>query len=244
MRQRNRWLHLLYQPWKWLVVVPLYLINTLILTSTGIALSFLTGPRFIRIIGVFWARISSALIPVRVTVTGRKNIESGRSYVIVSNHKSYYDIPVIYGWLGMDFRWVAKRELRRIPFFGLCMERMGHVFVDRSDTGAALASINSKKEQISEGTSIFFFPEGTIFGTGEPGPFKKGAFRFALDMKLPILPVTISGTDEILPFETWDLYPGRARLAIHKAIETGGYGRDSLEELVEISRKTVASGLI
>jgi 1-acyl-sn-glycerol-3-phosphate acyltransferase len=243
MRQRNRLLHLLYQPWKWLIVIPFYLLNTLILTSSGIALSFFTGSRFVRIIGVFWARINSALTPVRVIVKGRENIESGRSYVIVSNHRSYYDIPVIYGWLGMDFRWVAKRELRAIPFFGLCMERMGHVFVDRSDTGSALASINSKKEQIREGTSIFFFPEGTIFDTVEPGPFKKGAFRFALDMKLPLLPVTISGTDDILPFETWDLYPGRARLPIHKPIETEGYGRDSLEALAEISRKAVASGL-
>ena len=84
-----------------------------------------------------------------------------QSYVIVSNHQSQYDILLMYGWLGTDFRWVMKKELRRVPVLGLACEKLGHIYVDRSDSAAAVASLNAARKKLVNGTSVVFFPEGT-----------------------------------------------------------------------------------
>jgi 1-acyl-sn-glycerol-3-phosphate acyltransferase len=180
---------------------------------------------------------------MRVDVEGAHHIQRGRSYVVVSNHQSQLDILVIYGWLDMDFRWIMKQELRRVPVLGITCEKLGHVFIDRSDRSAAIAAINRAKEKISGGTSIFFFPEGTRSRHGKMLPFKKGAFVMAVDLQLPILPVSIVGTHQILPPDTMRLRPGQSRLVIHPAIETAGRGPEHVPELMRQARETIASEL-
>jgi 1-acyl-sn-glycerol-3-phosphate acyltransferase len=122
-------------------------------------------------------------------------------------------------------------------------EKLGHIFIDRGDRHAAIRSINAAKKKITGGTSVLFFPEGTRSRSGRLGPFKKGAFKMALDLGLPILPVTIRGTRAILPPDTLDIFPGRAELIIHSPIETGGVGDASLDELMEEVRSRVKAPL-
>lgn len=236
--------HLLYQVYKWLVYLPFMAITTAILATLVLVLLFFVDARTTsRLCGTTWARILSYAIPMFFTRRGRENICRHQSYVIVSNHQSQCDILVIYGWIGVDFKWVMKQELRKVPFIGVGCDKLGHIFIDRSNRDAALASLNAAKERIVDGTSVFFFPEGTRNSTDTMLPFKKGAFRMALDLGLPILPVTIAGTREILPTRTRDLFPGKAQLIIHPPIEIAGYGETNLEQLMDRTRTVIQSGL-
>lgn len=240
----NKILRILYQPYKWLIFAPYLAVSTLFFGSLTVVLAVVTNPRITSFIcGTIWARLNGYLTPIRVKVTGRENIDQTQSYVIVANHQSQYDIFVLYGWLRIDFKWVMKQELRKVPGIGIGCEKVGHIFIDRSNHEKALASLRAAKEKIVNGTSVIFFPEGTRSRDGSLGVFKKGAFKMAVDLRLPILPITIVGTRDILPTDSVDLFPGRARMIIHKPIDTGGYKDDNLDELVDRARGIIGSGL-
>ena len=168
-----------------------------------------------------------------VNVTGRENIDPQQSYVVVANHQSLYDVFVLYGYSGIDFKWVMKQEMRSVPGLGIGCEKIGHIFVDRSNVQAALASIKAAESKIRNGTSVVFFPEGTRSRDGALLKFKKGAFRFALDLNLPILPVTIVGTKDVLPSDSIDLLPGKVRLIIDPPIPVEGLGVKDVPRLME-----------
>jgi 1-acyl-sn-glycerol-3-phosphate acyltransferase len=234
-------LRILYQPYKWLIFGPLLVCTTFLCGALAFLGATLTGPRFGSIFGIIWARLNSIVTPMVVETRGKHNIDTTQSYVIISNHQSQYDIFVLYGWLGIDFKWVMKQELRRVPALGVACERIGHIFIDRSNTAAALRSLDEAKSKIVNGTSVIFFPEGTRSRDGKLGSFKKGAFRMALDLGIPILPVTISGTRSILPTQSIDLFPGRARMTIHPPVDISGYDKDNLKTLMETTRDIIAS---
>lgn len=237
-------LRILYQPYKWLIFAPYLAVSTLFFGSLTVVLAVVTNPRITSFIcGTIWARLNGYLTPIRVGVTGRNNIDQTQSYIIVANHQSQYDIFVLYGWLGIDFKWVMKQELRKVPGIGIGCEKVGHIFIDRSNHEKAVASLRAAKEKIVNGTSVIFFPEGTRSKDGSLGVFKKGAFKMAVDLRLPILPITIVGTRDILPTDSVDLFPGRARMIIHKPIDTSGYTDDNLDELVDRARRVIESGL-
>lgn len=243
-RRPRPWWWWIYQPYKWLVVGPVLAISTLVFGGIAVALSPALSPRRVgALCGVPWARVNARVTPMAVEVAGRSHIESGRSYVVVGNHQSLYDILLVYGWLGVDFRWVMKAELRKVPGLGVACERLGHIFVDRSSPRAALATLETARRRIAEGASVLFFPEGTRSLDGTLGAFKRGAFRMALDLGLPILPMTIIGTRTILPPGSRDLRPGRARLIIHPPIETAGWSADRLPELMALARETISAPL-
>ncbi len=182
--------------------------------------------------GVLWARLNMFLTPVFVKVSGKENIQKETSYVIVLNHQSYYDIFLIYGWIGIDFKWVMKMELRKIPGLGISCEKIGHIFIDRSNTQIAIESMNKVKQKLVNGTSVVIFPEGTRSKTHQLGEFKRGAFRMAIDLGLPILPITLVGTKETLPYNMLDVLPGTAQMIIHKPIEISKYSLEDIATLM------------
>ncbi|MBW2591720.1 MAG: 1-acyl-sn-glycerol-3-phosphate acyltransferase [Deltaproteobacteria bacterium] len=239
----NRVLRILYQPYKFLIFAPVVILSTFIIATIAVGLAAVAGPKAAGKMGIIWSRINAWATPMPVTVQGRENINKEISCVVVSNHQSQYDIFVLYGWLGIDFKWVMKQELRNIPGLGIACEKIGHIFIDRSNTQAALDSINAAREKIVNGTSVLFFPEGTRSKSAKMGTFKKGAFRFALDLGLPILPVTIQGTRKILPASSFDLFPGRAIMIIHPLVDTSGYSDETLPDLMDAVRKIIASDL-
>lgn len=227
--------------YKWVVLLPVVGISTISIGTACLVLCLLIPPAVAgRWCGRTWARIIAFAAFMCVTVKGVKYIEPGQSYIVAANHQSQLDILVVYGWLDLDFRWVMKKELRKIPVLGICCEKLGHIFIDRLDVSAAVAAINKAKEKISGGTSIFFFPEGTRSRDGNLLPFKKGAFKLALDLQLPILPVSIVGTHDILPAGTVCLRPGRSKLIIHPPIETTGWGTERLSELMKRTREDIS----
>jgi 1-acyl-sn-glycerol-3-phosphate acyltransferase len=243
-RWPNRLLWWLYQPYKYLVFAPFLGLSTLVFACIAVFLCLFVKPRFVSAItGVPWARLNAMMTPMRLTVRGRENVDPRQSYVVVSNHQSHYDIFVLYGYLGIDFRWIMKQELRKVPAIGVSCDMLGHIFIDRSNHVAAMATIEAAKERITGGTSVLFFPEGTRSRTGNLRVFKKGAFHFARDLGLPILPVTIVGTRDVLPADGIDLKPGRAELIIHPPVDLEGDSRQEIAALMGRVRDTIAAPL-
>ena len=240
----NRILHILYQPYKWLFFLPFLAINTILFGVIAVLISSLINQRIGSYSGgVIWSRLNASLTPIFVKVIGREKIEKGRSYVIISNHQSLYDIFIIYGWLGIDIKWVMKKELARIPGIGFGSRKVGHIFLDRSNSRVALESLNEAKRKLANGASVVIFPEGTRSITGQIGLFKKGAFKLALDLGLPILPITITGTKNILPTGTIDLMPGKVTMIVHEPIEIQQHNEESLKDLVDTARDIIAAPL-
>ena len=144
-----------YQIYSWLIFVPYVAISTLFFGVLAVTSAFLIGPKTASFIGgVIWSRLIGYATPIFVTVTGRNHVEKLQSYVIIANHQSHYDIPLLYGWLGIDFKWVMKKELRSIPGLGIGAERVGHIFIDRANSQKAVESIRAAKDKIKDGTSV------------------------------------------------------------------------------------------
>jgi len=232
------------QLYKWLVVIPVLVISTAFIGTLVIIFSLLGMPEFSsRVFGKLWARVNMAVMFMRVQVHGRENIDSKQSYVIAANHQSQLDIYVLYGYLDIPFKWAMKKELRRVPILGLACELMGHIFIDRSNTDAARASLNDAQARIKDGISAVFFPEGTRSRSGQLGSFKKGAFRLAQDLAIPVLPVSIHNTNRILPSDGLDWRPGSATLKIHPAITPTGDSPADINTLTARTREIISEAL-
>jgi 1-acyl-sn-glycerol-3-phosphate acyltransferase len=178
-----------------------------------------------------------------VKVEGKENISKNVSYVVIPNHQSYFDIFLVYGWLGIDIKWIMKKELARIPGLGFGSKKVGHIFLDRSNSRVAFESLNKAKSILVNGTSVVIFPEGTRSRNGSLGKFKKGAFKLAKDLQLPLLPVTIKGTGRILPSGTFNLMPGKVKMTIHQPINVFGYNDENLNSLMDDAFKVISSKL-
>jgi 1-acyl-sn-glycerol-3-phosphate acyltransferase len=233
----------LYKPYKWFVFIPFFIImNFLIFTFIPFTAYFC--PKYLDILAVIWSRSSLIATPVFTEIKGKENIEKNKSYIIVANHASQYDIFVLYGWLGIPFKWIMKEELRKIPVIGYFCQVAGHIFIDRSKPEEAIKRINNAKEfLIKKNYSILFFPEGTRSLDGRVKKFKKGAFKLALEMNIPVLPVTIKGTHSILPAKTTNLLPGKAELIIHKPISVEGLNKDSINNLISKTKFIIEKSL-
>ncbi len=209
-----------YQLYKWLIVIPVLLLSTAILGGIIILFCFVGLANFAsRVFATLWARLNALITLMAVSIEGKDKLQPGQSYVLVANHLSLVDIYVLYGFTGIDIKWVMKKELRAVPVLGLACELMGHIYVDRSNTDAALSSIKTAKERIRDGMCVVFFPEGTRSRTRELRHFKKGAFRMAQDLGVPVVPVSIHNTNRVLPSDTLDWRPGRVKLQFHDPIE-------------------------
>jgi 1-acyl-sn-glycerol-3-phosphate acyltransferase len=225
--------YILYQPYKWLIFIPLFVLSTIFFIFFGIVIIFLSGPDAAnRIAGRGWARFNCVITPMKVDVVGRGNIVAHQSYVVVANHQSSFDIFVLWGFLGIDTRWVMKKELRKVPLFGLAGKLGGNIYIDRSDKKGAYESLKEAGNILVNGVSLIMLAEGTRSRDGNLREFKKGAFVMSLDLGLPLLPVSIVDTKYILPSGTYDLFPGRVTLVIHEPVSSKGYDEENLDALI------------
>lgn len=235
----------LYQVYVWLIFYPVGFLVTLIFGWTTVIVSMIWTPRIAsRYIASTWARVICWMTPVSVTVEGAENANPSKSYVVVCNHQSQYDIMLVYGWLNLDLKWVLKKELRKIPGVGIGCEKAGHIYVDRSKPELARKAVRDALDSVKDGVGVLFFPEGTRSLDGKMGPFKKGAFRVATSQKLPILPVTLIGTRDIQKAKSLLIVPGKMRMVIHPAIEVSGADDpETIRELITSTRTAIGSAL-
>jgi 1-acyl-sn-glycerol-3-phosphate acyltransferase len=179
-----------------------------------------------------WSRLFLAIPPVTYTVVGAANADPDQQYVVVTNHLSNFDIPLVLLAVPGRVRFLAKKELFKIPLFGPAMAQVGVVKIDRK-AGMSVhdAIFEAAADSLDRGYWLLVFAEGTRSSDGEMAPFKKGAFRIAIDNDLPILPVVLEGTHEVNPPGSVLIYPGRAQVSILEPVETDGLTRADVPEL-------------
>lgn len=192
-----------------------------------------------------WSRAILAIAGVSVKVQGLDHLDPQRQYVFMANHQSNLDIPVLVQSLTeFQLRWLAKRELLRVPFFGWAIWAAKHVIVDRADRTAALETFNQAKNLMSGGISLMIFPEGTRSADGRLLPFKRGGFLLASRTQTSIVPITINGSGAVLSRGDWRLRGGTAvEVSIHPPLPASTAGAGRVKALSDHVRQAIAQNL-
>ena len=212
-----RFLYIVYQI---CIGLPVFLVLTLLTALTTTLGCWLGNGHFWGYYpGKIWSQLTCWVFLLPVKVEGHENIDHKTSYVFVANHQGAFDIFLIYGFLGRNFKWMMKQSLRKIPFVGKACESAGFIFVE------------------------VVFPEGRRTFTGKMNEFKKGAFFLADQLQLPVVPMTIDGSFDVFPRTGKLLHWHRMKLTIHKPIQPTGKGDENLQMLMEESRKDIEAGL-
>lgn len=188
-----------------------------------------------------WSRIVLWLFGIRVTVKGLEHLHGGNHFIYVANHASMFDIPAVMGNIPDEIRIVMKKELTRIPIFGLALKVGHYITIDRENPKDAMRSLERAAEKIRNGASVLLFAEGTRTKNGKLQPFKRGAFSLAAKSGVPIIPVTINGTFRIMKKGTWRVDPSDITIVLEKPIHTEGMnGKDDELKLMEQVRQAIA----
>jgi 1-acyl-sn-glycerol-3-phosphate acyltransferase len=192
----------------------------------------------------WWSKSLLSNAEVSLQSSGVEQIPRNEAFVVMSNHQSLYDIPALYQTLPLRLRMVAKAELFRIPIWARAMREAGFIELDRSARDRAIASLDRGKTALAQGTSIWIAPEGTRSRDGTLGPFKLGGFHLAAGAAARILPVTVTGTNQILPAKGARVASGaKVTVAVHAPVDPADFGGEVAEPLVQAVRRAIASGL-
>jgi 1-acyl-sn-glycerol-3-phosphate acyltransferase len=187
-----------------------------------------------------WSRALVKQAGITIDVHGRERIVPGEAYVVMSNHQSHYDIPVLFQALKLPLRMVAKKEIFQIPFMSGAMRAAGFIEVDRSNRKTAMQNLSSARTSLDAAVSIWIAPEGTRSKTGRLGSFKKGGFHLAMASGLRILPVSIDGTRFVLPTGGVHVTRGvTAQVTVGDPVDTSSYSRDRIRDLVADVRTAI-----
>lgn len=235
---------------RWLLDVPRTLITVIAgVTATILAVAVIsiivlfddTSPVIDRIIRV-WSRIWLVTTRTDLVVEGQDNIDPARSYIVVANHLSALDIMACLLAVPLPIRFLAKKELFRIPVLAQGMRMVGIIEVDREARGAIHTDVNRQsRELIEKGRSLIIYAEGTRPRNGVMKPFKKGAFTMAITSGLPVLPLSIHGSYQAWPPGTPLARGGSIRVIIDKPIETEGLSTSDTGELRDQVREVIAA---
>ena len=190
-------------------------------------------------ISKIWAYTMIAASFVRTEIKNKNKILKGTPYIIISNHQSHYDIITLVTTLGIQFRWIIKKEILKLPIFGYALYASRNIFIDRSNTTSAIESINKGFDRLPNGVSVMVFAEGPRSPDGQIHEFKKGGFITAVRLKIPILPVTINGSRRVMRKGSFTLKPGKIQVVIGDPIDTSSYTTDTVQELIGKMRQAI-----
>ena len=230
-----------YVLYQYLIAVPLALLLTIFTSIFTIVCYPWRNAEFVHKEQQFWSRSMCRLMFLPVTVDGEEHITPGQSYVFVSNHQSMFDVWVIYGWLPVVFKWLMKAELRKVPFVGTACKAAGHIFVSRKNARASFESLHLIEQQLVNGVSTVIFPEGTRSKDGSLGRFKRGAFQIALDLQLPVIPISLSGCYQAMPKGAWTVHRYLIHMHIGEPIDLKQF--DDPQEAIDFVRQKVEEGI-
>ncbi|NLA75459.1 MAG: 1-acyl-sn-glycerol-3-phosphate acyltransferase [Deltaproteobacteria bacterium] len=184
-------------------------------------------------IGTWWAKSILWVSGIRVQVKGIENLDSERPCVFMCNHQSNFDILVLFYALPAQFRWIAKAELFKIPFFGRAMRGAGYISIERKERRRAIQSLREAADKIRSGVSVMIFPEGTRSPDGNIGEFKNGGFLLAYEAGVQIMPVVLNGTWSIMSKDSLRIQPGNVTLSILPPVSVKGYSKSEKTLLAE-----------
>jgi 1-acyl-sn-glycerol-3-phosphate acyltransferase len=191
----------------------------------------------------WWCRLVAWTIFARIRVHGVEHVQRGRPYVYMANHASLIDTPALFAYLPYQFRIMAKKSLFNVPFMGWHLRTAGHFPIDQQNPRKTALSLRRVIEGVKNGRSLAVFPEGRRTDDGQLQKFEPGAFKLALRAGVPIVPVTIRGTFEMLPRTSLAPRPGRVDVILSEPIDTTEYTEKTLAALIERTRAAIAAHL-
>ena len=236
----------LYRLYQLLIFFPLFVVVTIfvaLLTSLGCMVGLSRWFAFLPTRFWGWFTIRFLFLPVKVE--GREHLQPGQSYIFAANHQGAFDIFLLSGFLGREFKWMMKASLRKVPFVGMACEKAGYIFVDKSSRKAVAKTMDDARQRLVGGTSLAVFPEGARTFSGHMGIFRRGAFQLADELQLPVVPITIDGCFDVMPrtkdfhFAQW--HP--LRLVIHPPIVPISQGADNIKRTLEESYRIIMDAL-
>ncbi len=224
------------------VAVPLtFIVSALVIIDIT---WFRKSPEKAQVYPRYWGRIICRIAGARVSVKGLENLSQDQTYIFIANHLSQFDIFCFQGYMPHDFRWIAKKELFRIPLFGYAMRTTDFISIDRSQGRKAMKSLNEASEKIASGTSVLIFPEGTRSPDGSLQAFKSGAILIAIKAGVPVVPISFNGTFAILPKNRLLANSGDVTIQIGQPISTSDYKPKDKQELAKQLHDKVADLLL
>ncbi|MBD3418862.1 MAG: 1-acylglycerol-3-phosphate O-acyltransferase [Chitinivibrionales bacterium] len=220
--------------------IPWIIVSTTIYAIMAILLSIFSRKAGM-VIARLWSRQLLALCGVKVSIDGLDKIKHSSKFIIVSNHQSHLDIPVLMSVLShIHLTFIAKKELFLIPVFGWGVYMIGNVSIDRSSARKGRVSLAKAAQRLQEeDISVVLFPEGTRSETGDIGGFKRGGFSLAIESGLTVVPVAIIGTRSVLSKKSYTIHPGRVAVRIGNPIDVSGMGRGDKEMLMRNVREKI-----
>ena len=236
---------MLTKVWRYLWVIPGIVVSTILCgTVSQIVAMFDQSSRAQIRVARSWARSLLWIVGAKVEVEGLVNVKGVQQCVWASNHVSYMDTPVMLGYIPVQFFFLAKSELFKIPFMGWHLERAGHVSVPIEDPKASLRTLAQAAKLVTErNVSVLFFPEGGRSESGELQEFKDGAAYIAIKAQVPLVPVALVGIRDILPMHTLDFKRGTVKLRFGKPIPTAGLTTQARQEITVAARAQIVDML-
>ena len=238
-------MNILYKVYQLFIALPIIFVATVLTSLITILGGFINAHVFGYYPGRIWSKVVLRVLLLPIHVEGREHLHPRQSYFFVANHQGPVDIFLIYGYLGRNFKWMMKKALRKMPLVGVACEKARHIFVDKSGPKAIKETIDKARATLQNGTSLVVFPEGSRTFTGHMGLFRKGAFQLADDLQLPVVPVTIDGSFDVLTrmagfnFVHW--HP--LRLVIHEPIPPVGEGKEDIKHTMEEAYRVIMNSL-
>ena len=224
-------LYLLYQIF---IALPIMIVVTIIVALVTMIGSIFDDRFWGYWPGMIWGRLFFFFFLIPVHIHGREHVKKGQSYIIAANHQSYWDAFLMYGYVGIKFKWMMKKELGRIPFVGWACYMAGCIFVDRSSRKSSMDSIRKAESKLKDGMSVIIFPEGTRTSDGNIARFKRGAFMISEELKLPILPVTIDGCYDVMSRHAWHVTRHPVHMTFHEPVWPTSTPATTEQEMKEI----------
>lgn len=221
-------------------------LHSIIFCLWGIAISFFDrdGSIVHRYCAVPWAKTILFICGVKLEIKGAENIDTGAPRIYMSNHQSYFDIFTLLAGLPVNFKFILKQELMKIPLLGMAMKKAGYISIDREDYKKAVVSMNIAADKIRNGASVLIFPEGTRSVDGAVGEFKKGGFHLALKSGCEIVPVAIVKSRDIVPKGSFKINKGTIYFNIGKAIPVKECSKREMNQLMEKVRDAVVGLMV
>jgi len=239
-------LTLLYRIYQLFVALPLIVLATIITAViVGVGMTFGDPHYWGFYPGQWWGAFICRILLLPVKVEGRHHLRDEQSYVFVANHQGAFDIFLIYGFLHRNFKWMMKWQLGKIPFVGYACRKSHQIFVDRRGASKIKAGYDQARAILKDGISLTVFPEGARTFTGHMGTFRRGAFMLADELQLPVVPLTINGSFDVMPrMRDWHFVRRHPLLlTIHEPIVPQGKGSDNIHHTMDESYRVIMSAL-
>lgn len=236
----------LYRIYQLFVFVPIFLVLTILTSFITVVGCFIGFGHFCSYYpGKIWAWTAVRLLLLPVKVEGREHLDPKQSYVFVANHQGAFDIFLIYGFLNRNFKWMMKKQLLKIPFVGIACKAAHFIMVDKTGPSKIRKTYEEAREILKEGMSVMVFPEGSRTFTGHMGQFRRGAFMLADELQLPVCPLTINGSFNVMPRTRdwhWVLWHP-LNLTIHEPIAPKPKSAPNIKATMDEAYRSVMSSL-